>query len=646
MSGPISRKSFPLFSSLLASISLFAQVAPQQYPQDPNAQVYSPQGAADGGDQEAAAAAGPGIARISLLEGDVSVRRGDSGDYVAAAQNAPVMVQDSLQVGNGGRAEVQFDAASMIRMAQSTEVRFTDLQPGHFQMQLGRGTVTYRVLRDSNDQVEIDTPSVSIRPAHAGVYRVTVTDDGQTYVTPRTGQVEVFTPKGSQMVQAGQTLMARGPSQDPEFQMVNALNRDEWDAWSESRDRMFQQAWANTSPYIPQGVYGAEDLAGQGQWVNTPDYGYAWEPPVGPDWSPYSVGRWAWEDYYGWTWVSADPWGWAPFHYGRWFYRGGLGWLWWPGRIGARAFWSPAMVGFFGFGPGAGFGFGFGRIGWVPLAPFEAFHPWYGRGGLGNRAFINNTNITNVYRNARVGNGVVAVNAQQFGHGATGYSRLAGSEIHSAAMLHGSPATPTAQSMRFSDRSTNTTARTNFSQSRFATHMTPSPSQRTPFGQQPRSFGGSSTGSSTAGSGGWNRYNSSGQNSSAIQGAHAFGNTSGTRNLPQSSSEWNRFGTVRSGGAPAATSPTYRGGSSYGGGSSYNSNGRSQLQVSPPLVRERGNYNSAPRYSTPNSAPRYSAPSTPHYSAPSAPRSAPSGGGGRSSGGGGGHSSGGGGGHR
>ena len=71
--------------------------------------------------------------RISLLNGDVSVRRGDSGDYVAATQNAPMMVQDSIQTGAGARAEVQFDSITMVRLAQNTEVHFTDLQnrPGN-----------------------------------------------------------------------------------------------------------------------------------------------------------------------------------------------------------------------------------------------------------------------------------------------------------------------------------------------------------------------------------------------------------------------------------------------------------------------------------------------------------------------------------
>jgi hypothetical protein len=685
-------------SMLIVVLPIFAQVAPppQGYPQqpDPSAQGLPPQPAADGGDQEPVGA-GPGVARISLLNGDVSVRRGDSGDYMAATQNAPMMVQDSIQTGAGARAEVQFDATSMIRLAQNTEVHFTDLQQGRVQMQLGRGTVTYRILRDANAQIEIDTPSVSIRPARTGIYRITVTDDGQTYVTPRAGQLEVFTPKGSQMVQVGQTMQARGDSSDPEFQMIGALKMDEWDGWSDSRDRGLQQAWANTSQYVPPDVYGTEDLAGHGQWVNTPEYGYAWAPQVGPDWSPYSVGRWAWEDYYGWTWISSDPWGWAPYHYGRWFNRPGFGWCWWPGRLYERAFWSPALVGFFGFGRGFG-GIGFGNIGWVALAPFERFHPWYGRGGgFNNQVFVHNTNITNTYRNARVGNGVISANSQQFGRGGTAFRHVAGSELGSASLVHGAvPVKPTAQAMHFTDRQTSTVARTNFSQSRFASHMTPSATvQRAPFSSQQRSLGGTSSPSGntfgrsgqsfgTTGNSGsvngvstWNRYGgSASQSSPAVQGAKQFGSTPGTRNVPQSSAApsagWNRFSS--NGGSVSSGNP----GRSYAPGYGSN-NGRSQLQISPPLVRERGNYNapstrysapSAPRYSPPSaprssgqtysspaphysapsySAPHYSAPSTPHYSAP-AQHAAPSGGGGHTSGGGGGgHSSSGGGGrHR
>ena len=91
------------------------------------------------------------------------------------------------------------------------------------------------------------------------------------------------TPRGSQWIRSGQTMLARGAASDPEFQIVAAGGMDDWDRWSESRDRGMLQS--NSYRYVPQGVYGAEDLDNNGNWVNTPDYGNVWQPTVGADWA-------------------------------------------------------------------------------------------------------------------------------------------------------------------------------------------------------------------------------------------------------------------------------------------------------------------------------------------------------------------------
>ena len=90
---------------------------------------------------------GRGVARISLMNGDVSVRRGDSGEVVAAALNAPLVVEDQLLTGPDSRAEVQFDWANMVRLASQSEVRFAELENQRYQLRVARGVVTFRVLR-------------------------------------------------------------------------------------------------------------------------------------------------------------------------------------------------------------------------------------------------------------------------------------------------------------------------------------------------------------------------------------------------------------------------------------------------------------------------------------------------------------------
>src|SRR5262249_13231518 len=153
------------------------------------------------------------------------------------------------------------------------------------------------------------------------------------------GDVEIFTPRGSQHLNAGQTLVARGTASDPEFQTTGAIPRDEWDRWNEDRDARLERTAGYR--YASRDIYGVEDLDPYGTWVNVAPYGYVWRPAVAAGWAPYRMGRWVWIDWYGWTWVSDDPWGWAPYHYGRWFWSAG-GWCWYPGGFGGRHYWSPA----------------------------------------------------------------------------------------------------------------------------------------------------------------------------------------------------------------------------------------------------------------------------------------------------------------
>ncbi|MGH9674240.1 MAG: DUF6600 domain-containing protein, partial [Bryobacteraceae bacterium] len=408
-----------------------------------------------------------GVARISLINGEVSVRRGDTGDWVAAAINAPLVVEDRLSTGPGSRAEVQFDHANMIRLSGHGEIRVAQLDYRRYQIQVARGTVTFRVLRDSDAEVDIDTPSVSARPLRRGIYRITVRENGETEVTVRDGEAEIYTPRGTQRLRSGRTMIARGSNTDPEYQFVREISEDDWDRWNDRRDKDLLRS--RSYQHISRDIYGAEDLDDYGQWVYVAPYGNVWSPRVVGGWAPYRYGRWSWVDWYGWTWVSHDPWGWAPYHYGRWFHHASFGWCWYPGAYRSRHYWRPALVTFFGWnnwgGSHIGIGFGFGRVGWCPLAPYEPYYPWYGRGyygGFRNRGFgdrvniVNNVNITNVYRNSRVRNAITAVDGQDFSRGRwNNVHSVRDTDLSRATLVRGQvPHTPDRASLRFSDRET------------------------------------------------------------------------------------------------------------------------------------------------------------------------------------------------
>ncbi len=584
---------------VLAAMSVAQVPGPQgqfpqgQFPQGQGPQAPFPQGqgpqaqgpqAADPGDTE------HGVARLSLFQGNVSVRHGDAGELTAAAINAPLVTTDRVVTGDVGRAEVQFDAVNMIRMGPASEVRLSELQYKHYQVQIAEGTTVFRVLRDNDAQVEVSTPTVSLRPVRAGTYRIVVRPDGTTQITVRQGAGEIFGPRGSENLAAGQTMEARGTPADPEFQIVAGIPLDEWDRWNADRDRSFQQVASANGRYVNPDVPGTESLDPYGQWQNDPQYGNVWVPAVGPDWAPYQAGRWVYIDYYGWTWVSADPWGWAPYHYGRWF-RGGLGWAWWPGPIGGPDYWSPALVGFFGwgggFGVGVGFGFGFGNVGWVPLAPFEAFHPWYGRGFVGGAGIVNG-NVAASFRNARFANAVTSVRSADFGRGAV----QAGNMVHASAadlarggVIRGAmPFSHSAANGRFSDAAASTrgTPQTTANRQFYS---------RTPVS---RSGAAASAGSAQ---GGWQRFNPSTANRGVTGGSTSPGvaNAGGWRSLNGSSAS-----TAQSrGSVPQATANTQARTSStpQSGAPGQNRTPAPQnsVRINPPITQNRSSAPSQPQ---------------------------------------------------
>jgi hypothetical protein len=562
------------------------QQYPPQYPQrppQPGGPQNGPQQSQDDGN-----APDHGVARIAFMNGNVSVRRGDSGDLVAAIMNVPLTIGDRLVTADGARAEVQFDAVNLIRLGPATEVRFSELAYHRYQIQVATGTTSFRVLRDNDAQIEISTPTVSVRPATKGVYRVTVKPDGTSEITVRSGDAEIFGPKGSEQLHAGHTMLTRGSPNDPEFQVVSTSPEDEFDHWAASRDRIYLNA--RSPQYVSPDVYGTEDMDQNGRWVNDGSYGNVWVPQVDPGWAPYQCGRWVWLDFYGWTWQPCEAWGWAPFHYGRW-YMGVYGWSWWPGPVVATAFWHPALVGFFGFGApgiGVGFGFGFANVGWVPLAPFERFQAWYGPGYYGGFRggfnVVQNANVGSVYRNARVANGVSAMHAGEFGRANVSSANLvrptAGEMARAGAVRGALPMTPSRESTQFASHAASTAGMPHTGDSgHFFSHNAPSQTNHIPFEQQrqamsaatQRSFGGGAASSNM--NGGWRPASSAGSSAGA-RGAS-----------PQSSGGWQRFD-------PSTRSSAAQGGSGY----SSQSRGPQPVRISPQIVQPRsGSSTSAAR---------------------------------------------------
>lgn len=561
-----------------------------------------------------------GVARISIAQGDVNVQRGDNGQLTGAVINAPVVAHDHLQTSSGSRAEVQLDAATLLRLAPESDIGFADLQYHRAQIQLVLGTIIFRVLPNAATQVEIDTPSVGIRALTLGEYRISVFDNGTSQITVRSGQLEISGPRGSERIGAGHSLMVRGDASNPEMQYVAEIPGDQFDQWSQGLPS--EMPAPQSYQYVNSDVQGAADLDRYGSWVPS-GYGQVWHPQgVAADWAPYSDGQWSYVDYYGWSWIDYSPWGWAPYHYGRWFFNSGYGWCWWPGSRSYPAYWSPALVGFFGFGRG---------LGWVALAPYERYHRWWGRGLEGNRfGYRDGYGRTGYglasYRNAAFRGGALTASFNSFGAGHQRFGIAGRDELRSASIIDGRlPVSASRASFNYSNRSVVQSSRFTSAQSRgfFQGNLSSRPGAASP------SVANRSSYPSPANGRGWQSFGVPGASAtrqnfqgSETSGWHNFGQTqnryqTGPRYSDQQSEQ-------RSYRQPSYQQPMPR---TY-------SEPRYQ-QPMPRTYSEPRYQQPAPRsYSQPNyQQPRYNAPapreSQPHYnSAPS-----PSRGGGGSSGG-------------
>ena len=393
----------------------------------------------------------PGVARISNVTGAVAVHRADANGTYAAALNAPVTAGDYVETKPGARTEIEFDGATALRAAPSTQLRVTRVAPADHEVQLAQGTVEMRLFRGTTGHPVIQTPSVDVRPDIAGRYRVSVDGSGTTLVAVRSGRVDVGTGSSRRTLGPGSALEISGSGASLRFRSRGDVAYDSFDGWCDGRDA----GWSRVSDwtYADAGMVGASDLADDGTWVDDAQYGQSWQPGNEPaDWTPYSDGRFVWETGYGWTWIGNEPWGYAPYHYGRWFQSSDRHWRWAPGRYdsGRSYAYEPAVVGFFALGSGIGISFSIGDIGWVPLAPGEAFDPWWG----GGNGYDQPRSSRAAYRNGRYRGAAVAVSGRDFAAGRFAHVRRlgAGDYARAVAVRGAVPIVPTSRNLGYDGR--------------------------------------------------------------------------------------------------------------------------------------------------------------------------------------------------
>jgi hypothetical protein len=315
------------------------------------------------------------VARVSLIGGEVNLKRNGNQDWEPVRLNYPLVEGDTIATGKGSLLEIQVDARNFVRLTATSVLRIVTLRDEGVALSLVEGTVAVRLSKFDRDHeyFEIDAPKTTMAAEQKGLYRIDAPTEGRVRLTVRDGgSARIYSDTSGFTLRDGRSAVLVATGDDAgDWELVAAAPNDAVDDWVNQRESQLAQLVKNDPKYFDEYVWGAEDLDAYGDWTNTDDYGWVWVPRASViasynDWAPYRYGHWTWCPPYGWTWVGYEPWGWAPYHYGRWVYINNY-WAWCPRSqfYRKRSWWRPALVAFV-------FDISFGNdVCWYPLSYYQ-----------------------------------------------------------------------------------------------------------------------------------------------------------------------------------------------------------------------------------------------------------------------------------
>ncbi|MGD0095498.1 MAG: FecR family protein [Terracidiphilus sp.] len=285
--------------------------------------------------------AAPRAARLSYVDGKVQIAQGSQLLADPALANAPLFEGSQVLTLEDGRAELQIDDGSVVRLSPNSSLTLAVLRgadgSGDAEIDLGGGLGYFELQGGSGgSQIRIRFGDSVVTAGGFVVLRVNLdTPPGELAVFSGNAHLErdhamALDLHGGQSV----TLSASDPSQ---YTVADSIEPDSWDTWNSDRDQALSSMAADrtgAAKSLPESNNPAwNDLDANGNWYNVPGQGNVWSPfeASNPGWDPYGNGYWMWTPRFGYIWVSGDSWGYMPFQCGAWNFYSDFGWGWAPG---------------------------------------------------------------------------------------------------------------------------------------------------------------------------------------------------------------------------------------------------------------------------------------------------------------------------
>jgi len=286
------------------------------------------------------------VVRLSDVQGDVQVDRDLGQGYEKAFLNLPITQGTKLQSSKDGRAEVEFEDGSTLRLTPGTVIDFPQLSLRDSgakisTVHLQEGTAYLKFAGTKDDEFTFTFGREKLSLNHIVRLRLGMADTKAT-LSVLSGDVQVEGEAGKSVVGKNHSVTFDLAETD-RYTVANGVEPGLYDAWDKQQDQYYKQYAGNSSSSYSPYSYGTADLNYYGSFMNAPGYGTIWQPYfAGAGWDPFMNGAWAFSPGYGYGWVSGYPWGWTPYHSGSWLFLPPYGWVWQPG--GSWAAWNAPRV--------------------------------------------------------------------------------------------------------------------------------------------------------------------------------------------------------------------------------------------------------------------------------------------------------------
>ena len=221
------------------------------------------------------------VVRLSDVQGEVKIDRNLGQGYEKAFLNLPITQGVKVQTKSDGRAEVEFEDGSTLRITPDTVIEFPQLSLRDTGakvsvVHLQEGTAYVNFAGGKDDEFTLTFAHEKVSLTHSAHLRIEMADVTATLAVFK-GDVEVVGDSGTIAVGKNHTATF-DLTDDDHSTLAKDLEPDPFDAWDKQQEQYHELYASNSySSYSPY-AYGTSDLNYYGSFFNVPGYGMMWQP--------------------------------------------------------------------------------------------------------------------------------------------------------------------------------------------------------------------------------------------------------------------------------------------------------------------------------------------------------------------------------